>query len=58
MVGEVGVVGLVHHLAAHALKTTSNTTNNLLTLFNPLSNTKSVYHPFFTLLSMNPSTPA
>ena len=29
MVGEVGVVGLVHHLAAHAL-TTNTTTNNLL----------------------------
>ena len=39
MVGEVGVVGLVHHLAAHALYT-SNTANNLLTLFNNLSNTK------------------
>ena len=48
MVGEVGVVGLVHHLAAHAL-TTNTTNNNLLTLFNNLSNTKtplSVYHPF------------
>ena len=62
MVGEVGVVGLVHHLAAHAL-TTNTTTNNLLTLFSPLSNTNSlcppplsVYHPFHP--SMYPSTPA
>ena len=56
MVGEVGVVGLVHHLAAHALYT-SNTSNNLLTLFNNLSNTKlpqcvTAFHP-----PMNPSTP-
>ena len=49
MVGEVGVVGLVHHLAAHAL-TTNTTNNNLLTLFNNLSKLLSQYHSLFTLL--------
>ena len=59
MVGEVGVVGLVHHLAAHAL-TTNTTTNNLLTLFSPLSNTNSLcpllsqYITLFTLLCILP----
>ena len=58
MVGEVGVVGLVHHLAAHALNTTTTT---LQLLFNYLQHKNPLFscHPFFTLQRIkNLSTPA